>query len=259
MKKLEYNSSFEGEFTKYYEMYFYSDNTEMVDKTIDYIGNIWSDYRGDSDKGLLIDIGCGTGIYETGFAELFEKVVAVDLSKDMIEYAAANHSRANVEYGVQNICESPVKGEADIVVSLSHVIGYQLSDRDLDSFIRNSALSLKKDGLFVFNFYNEPAILGSELKPRKKEKQCDNVRIVRDSSLAPILSERALQMNYDYHISDKEEIEIVIREKMRYFSVNELEKCLMNNGMKMLAVKTFLSDSDLTDSEWNGCIIASKV
>ncbi len=258
MEKLRYNSSFEGEFVKYYEMYFYHNNEDVINDTIAYIEKIYGRYGDDNAQRTLIDIGCGTGVFEEGFARLFDRVVAADLSRDMLEYAVKNHSMDNVNYIVHNICDSPIREKASIAVALSHVIGYQLSDEALDSFIRNVSLSLNKGGLFVFSFYNKPAILSSQLLPRKKVKTISEVRIERESNTSTLVSEDVLINNYDYCIKDKEEIEIVIQEKMRYFSVEDLRSVLEKNGMKALEVKKTLSEDNLTDNEWNGCIIAIK-
>ncbi len=260
MKRLKYTTSFEGELVKYYEMFFYRDGKdEIVDKAVEYVNRYISKHMGPTRSyGTILDVGCGTGVYDGRLKALFDTVEAIDMSSDMIEYANLNNQHEGVHYTVHNICDRPYATQADVCVSLSHVIGYQYTNDQVRAFIQNISRSLLPGGLFVFNFYNEPAILCGELSDRVSECTEQGIYIRRESSAVPILEENVLQNSYKYYIKDDNDYEISIVEKMRYFTVFELEEYLYVNDMEIVDVKDYLTDADLSGSCWNGCIIAKK-
>ncbi len=269
MQEIVQKSSFVGEFVKYYELFFYLDKDDLVRKTIDFIRNCSDKYvkndmslGGENDIPSLLDVGCGTGIYEDGLVNIFDEVVAVDLSDDMIKFAREHHSHDNCDYQVVDICNNnPFDQRFDMVISLSHVIGYQTDNDLLRGFFSGISRSLKPGGIFLFNFYNEPGILCGDLKPKSSSVDTQYATISRESTATPVYMKNSIELDYRYSIHDKsedEDIMIKIREKIRYFSVLELEEYLYSNDMEILEVTGFLSDAPLTEKEWNGCVIARK-
>ena len=264
MNEIWLQSSFEGELVKYYEKFFYHGKEDLVRQTNEYIKErlvkyVNTDNKGDSNGMRILDIGCGTGLYEEGLADMFGSILALDISDDMVDYAKTNHNRENCQYEVFDICEKQVASkEFDAAISLSHVIGYQLSNQKLSEYFENIAAALKSGGVFAFNFYHEPGILCGHLEPKVAECNADGVKIVRHSDVSKLLMENALQLEYDYDITDEENLRIRIKERMRYFSFLEIKEYLNRNGMDVLEAVEFLKDKPLDGSEWNAFIVAGK-
>lgn len=249
-------SSFEGELVKIYDKFFYSGRENVIRDTVEDI-----DKKMPLHNKLLADIGCGTGIYELEFVRKGANVIAVDSSKDMIDYALIHRGDEHVKYVHVNMCQEPITEFADIVVALSHVIGYQLTNMQLRNFIKNINLSMKAGGLFYFNFYHQPAVTNGSLHPQYRIVRTDDMTITRISNASVVAMENALQMDYRYIIERKAEepFSVAISEKMRYFSVMELENALCQYGFEIVESKKFLSDDDLTELYWNGCMIVKKI
>lgn len=257
VKHLIGQSSFEGDITQYYEKFFYSGKEQYIKDVISYV----SDLSEGIDGKDILDVGCGTGVFDEYFAREGARVMAIDISPDMIDYAKHNHKNNAVAYQTHDICSSSINKRYDIAVAMSHVVGYQLENSQLRAFFDNISKSLKKGGLFLFNFYNEPAILMEKLTPQFREVCTEGIRITRISNAVPECMENVLHMDYRYIIEGREEapFDIKIEEKMRYYSLMELENYLYNAGFRLKSANKFLMKEELQYNEWNGFIVAEKI
>ena len=60
----------------------------------------------------------------------------------------------------------------DCVLSLFHVVNYQITAQQINSFFVNAANHLDKDGLFIFDFWYSPAVYAQ--KPILRLKRVSN-------------------------------------------------------------------------------------
>lgn len=109
-----------------------------------------------SQKGCLVDLGCGTGILAKmvfeGLGEFFEEYILVDGSPKMLEFCQKTICKknskfvikqANLEHGVPAVDT----GVASLVVS--NAVTIYLSK--LDAFIKESGRMLKQGGVLAFD------------------------------------------------------------------------------------------------------------
>jgi ubiquinone/menaquinone biosynthesis C-methylase UbiE len=78
-----------------------------------YGAQVWSEYIGHWERyGVnrqsCVEIGCGAGRMTKQLADYFKKVHAIDVSRDMIEYARLQIKREKVSFHVTNGCVLPV-------------------------------------------------------------------------------------------------------------------------------------------------------
>lgn len=116
----------------------------------------------------ILSVGCGSGGLERHLALLkaFKHIDAVDISPESIRVAkeqAEAEGIGGINYQVQNVEQGFPRNDYDVIIynsSLHHMM-------DMDKAVRQTALSMKKDGFLFLNEYIGPNYLG--LRKREKE------------------------------------------------------------------------------------------
>lgn len=249
--------SFSGKFVKYYETFF-------ADKNFDAMGKFFVSLLQEECRGRkILDFGCGTGIFCENFAKNGYDVVGVDCSEDMIAYAKENHSGGkNITYFCEDIRNFKIPLVFDGVCALSHVVCYQASNDDLLQVFLNAYSHLQEGGIFVFDFYHQAGIFTHNLEARIKRVQHNEITITRFSEAKFDLMENCIDCSYKYLIEDRDNKPLFLEsnDKMRFFSLKELEYCLKSIGFKVV---DFFDLDDfkkvkLTSSNRNGYCLARK-
>ncbi len=256
MKKL--NSSFEGDLVKYYDLFFLQGR---VSEEVQYIQGLLDTYGKNNAHDAFIDIGGGVGAHAVEFSKYYKHVMLLDISNDMVEYAKNYYYRDNISYLCCDVCSFRQDKKYNIATALSHVIGYQLNNLSVEKMLININHLLEKDGLFFFNFYNEPALFDGKLKSRVQKVTSNNVEITRFSNAAIAADTNCLDLDYYYIIEQfgSEPLSIEIHEKMRYFTKLELEYYLNKNGFETIRFVNYLTDNPLTSDTWNAGVLVKKV
>lgn len=256
MKKLK--SSFEGELVKYYDLFFLQ---RGVSAEVDYIEEMINKYAYENKHGDLIDIGGGTGAHAFEFSKYYENVLLLDISEDMVNYAKAFHAGENINHVCCDIGSFSYGKKFNVATALSHVIGYQLDNFSVEKMLISTNHILDKDGLFFFNFYNEPALFDGRLRSRVQKVSSNDVEITRFSNAMITAGENCLVLDYYYIIEQlhAEPLSIEIHEKMRYFTKMELEYYLNKNGFEVIRFMNYMSEDELTSDVWNAGVLAKKI
>lgn len=245
------NSSFYGDLVQYYE-YFYLSKKNIEDE-VAYIMNYLK--KIDSLKNVL-DIGCGTGYHDWLLASKYNfNVKGIDISPDMVAYAQKYHNGVKNTYECCSAQSFQEFKKYQACISLAHVIGYQYDNDALDAMLDRIYENLNDTGLFLFNFYNMAGVMNSSLKPRKQEKEFETGRILRFSNAETDFVSNSLQLYYYYIIDDNDEREeIEIREKMRFYSDQEMLYHLQRAGFGEISFFNWRQE-DNQEIRWNrGCI-----
>jgi len=79
---------------------------------------IYKLFKKSGKNNLLLDVGCGNGLFTIPMADIFNFVVGVDISKAMIK--RCRERRANLDFIMASATDLPLKNHAfDAVLSLS--------------------------------------------------------------------------------------------------------------------------------------------
>ncbi len=122
--------------------------------------------------GLVVDLGCGSGIWARTLTDAGYDVLGVDYSKAMIALARKRAPKAKFRQGSYLNVDLP---PCDAVTSLGECFNY-LFDRDddapLDRLFRRVHTALRPGGLFVFDLLEPGQLPGG--KPQRRHRIGDD-------------------------------------------------------------------------------------
>jgi len=108
----------------------------------------------------LLDIGVGTGEHLVEFIRRGYKATGIDLSQQMLDIATKKLSHENLSATL--ICADArsfqLHREFDVIVSLFHVLSYQISQLDVAQFFACAASHMNNNSVFVFDCWYGPGV-----------------------------------------------------------------------------------------------------
>ncbi len=107
-------------------------------------------------KSLVLEIGCGTGLFTKELAETDNQIVAIDISEALIEKAKERVHTRNVEFVVDNAYKTKFKPNSyDFIVGSS-----SLHHLDVDLALKEFSRILKPGGGIMFT---EPNMMNPQI------------------------------------------------------------------------------------------------
>jgi len=100
-------------------------------------------------EGLVVELGCGSGLLTRYLVDAGHRVIATDASPAMLEIARSYVPDA-MEIRRLVLPDDPIP-EADAIVSIGHVLSYLPDEAAIDRALASSADALRPGGLFVLN------------------------------------------------------------------------------------------------------------
>ncbi len=105
-----------------------------------------------TSKGTLLDIGCGTGALSLELAKIGFKVMATDISEEMLQVVnmRAKKEKVDLEIGVYDMLD-PITMKFDTVVASMDVINHLADLEDVEFGFTNIYKALNPNGVFIFD------------------------------------------------------------------------------------------------------------
>lgn len=211
----------------------------------------------------IADFGCGTALHGIEFAKNGFSVTGIELSESMCSIAGRNitGSRMKEKVDVRNgdITTYRIGRKFDAVVSLFHVMCYLTDNGSLTGCIRNAARHLKKNGLFIFDFWYGPSVLTVRPSVRRKVLKGRSLEILRTARPLMIYNENVVEVNYTMkgiRLKEKKKFELHEKHRMRYFFLPELKYMCETNGFKLLSAFEWMTGRELDETTWSGvCVL----
>jgi 2-polyprenyl-3-methyl-5-hydroxy-6-metoxy-1,4-benzoquinol methylase len=174
----------------------------------------------------VLDMAAGAGRHAINFARRGFKVIAVDLSKNLLNVAKKNASvnDFDIDFIHSDIRKFETSDRFDLVLNLFTSIGYFDNDEENIELLRKAYNLLKTGGYFVLDYFNrnylETNLVSSSVETIRGSVIYQNRSIRGDR----VIKEISIRKNGD----TKKYFESV-----RMFSYNELQTELENTGFKI--------------------------
>lgn len=128
----------------------------------------------ESEKNLVLDLGCGTGTLTELLAEAGYDMIGVDNSCDMLNIAREKSAEKGLEilYLLQDMRELDLYSTIGTVVSVCDSLNYLLTTQDLEKTFRLVKNFLYPGGIFIFDFntvYKYAEVIGDATIAENRE------------------------------------------------------------------------------------------
>ncbi len=143
------------------------------DEWTDYIQKLLKQYR--MEKGLLLELGCGTGSMTRRLAAKGFDMIGIDNSEDMLQIAREKDTERekDILYLCQDMREFELYGTVAAVVSVCDSMNYILTEEDMLRVFRLVNKYLDPQGLFIFDLdtqYAYQEVLGDNTIAENREE-----------------------------------------------------------------------------------------
>jgi SAM-dependent methyltransferase len=211
----------------------------------------------------ILELGCGTGKHANIFADMGYNIHGIDMSQSMIDIANKNidlKHKDKIHFQVGDVRSVSIEKKFDVVLSLFHVVSYQVTNDDIDAMFNTVAKHLKPGGLFIFDSWYGPGVLSERPVVRIKRMKSDNLNVLRISEPIIFPNKNLVEVNFTVQIQNKSGNLEVVSEKhnMRYLFVPELEFILTKNNMNLLENVEWMSGKEIGFDTWISTFVAKK-
>lgn len=228
---------------------------EFVDKSVDWISEI----APSSQYKLLLDLGCGPGLYAERFNSAGYTVTGVDFSKRSIAYAKEQTllNKSTIEYHYQNYLTIDYIEQFDLI-TLIYCDYAALSITDRLILLRKVYQALKPNGKFIFDVFT----------PLMRKKESHSWEYYKESGFFSEKPHICLESVYHYDDEDNTELRqsIVITEEAvncyniwdHFFTKEALLSEIQTAGFNTFEFYGDISGKEFSDSGETICGVLTK-
>jgi len=240
-------------YSRYYDL-LYQDKDYKGES--EYISTLLNNYG--LSKGKLLEFGSGTGKHGLLLANLGYKVHGIEKSTDMIK-RAKQIDGFTCQQG--DICTVKTGQKYEAVVSLFHVVSYQVTNEKVQSVFQRASEHLQTEGLFLFDFWYSPAVYNQRPEVRIKRMSDEQYEIVRIAEPMVYTNSNKIEINFTVFVRNliNNQVETFNEvHPMRHFSLPEIELIGNASGFRMLNAEEFLTGKSPSENTWGVCVVMKK-
>lgn len=248
-----------GDYAYYYNAFYHDKDYKQEAETIH---GLLTKYG--SNIRELINFGCGTGRHDIELTKLGYRCQGIDISSMMVDIAKKNSLQKNmdIDFSVHDIRSFQAGSPKDAVLSLFHVLCYQLGNLDIINAFESARASLKTGGLFLFEVWYGPGVLSDKPAVRVKEVEDEKNKLIRIAR--PVMHDKQNMVDICYEILVINKETCVVRQinevhHMRYFFRPELEWLLSQTGFELVDNIDCHSLGDTDYNSWTSYFIAKAL
>lgn len=250
------------DYAKYYDLL---NKDKEYEKEVNYIDTLIKIYKPNAQS--ILELGSGTGAHAIGLAKKGYQIHGVDLSLEMVEIANGKIEKApnvtnKVSFTNADIRDLDLGKTFDVVLSLFHVMSYQITNIDLEKVFFTANQHLDQDGLFLFDCWYGPGVLSDKPEVRIKRFDNNDMHIYRIAEPVMFPNENLVEVHYEIIAMNKKKnsLEFVNEvHKMRYLFLPELQQIAKQYEFNIIDAFEYMSMEKLSFQSWNGCLLFKKV
>ena len=193
------------------------------------------------------------------------QIVATDYSNDMLERARhkASEASSRVDFRLQDMTKLDVTGAPfDAAYCLFDAIGYVATNESLEKVFRGVHKHLRRDGLFVFEFWHAGAMLRHYDPVRVRRWKKDDALVVRISETSLDYANQLSHVAYSIYELNADGTYSSLSETQvnRYFLVQEMAAWLTATGFTPIKwFAGFTNDETISDETWHIVAVARRI
>jgi len=215
--------------------------------------------RHNIESGNILEFGSGTG-------EHGRLLAGHGYTVHGIERSAAMLAKTDLTEGFTcqqgDICTVKLGRKYDVILSLFHVVSYQVGNSEIQGVFENAALHLSCGGLFIFDFWYTPAVYAQMPSVRVKRCSDEYTDLVRIAEPEIYVNESRVDVTYTIFARDKADGNTRVfkeRHPMRHFSLQEIDLLAQVAGFRRVTTEGFLTKDPPGPQTWGVCVTLEKV
>lgn len=206
----------------------------------------------------LLEFGSGTGRHGRLLAARGYRITGIERSAEMVAQAMPSEGFACRQGDIRTV---QLGRTFDAVLSLFHVISYQIANDAVRAVFARAAEHLRPGGLFVFDVWYSPAVYTQRPAVRVKRLEGDGIRVTRIAEPRIHSNENRVDVNYSLFVEDLATGAVQTLTEthpMRHFSLPELDLLAEQAGFERLAAESFLTGEPPSEDTWGLCVVLRK-
>lgn len=240
-------------YSKYYDL-LYKDKDYSAE--VDYIYGLIKKFAPNTKN--VLELGCGTGKHAKLLKDRYQiNTLGVDMSEKMLKQA----KDLGIDCKLGDVRNFRYDKKFDAILSLFHVVSYQITDEDVLNVFNTASSHLNSEGIFIFDIWYKPAVLTQVPEVRVKEMENDEINVIRHCMPEHIIEKSIINVNYSIQIIDNinnHTEEIYEKHSMRYFSEEEIKNFAKQNGIEIIHTEEWLSAASPSEKTWGVCFVGVK-
>lgn len=241
-------------YSRYYDL-LYKDKDYLAEA--EYIHALLNRYG--FAKGQLLEFGSGTGRHGRILASFGHDIHGIERSAEMVGIADQT-AGFTIQQG--DICTIQMGQVYDAVLSLFHVVSYQVTNEAVKAVFMRASEHLKQGGIFLFDVWYSPAVYMQKPSVRVKRICDSNMEITRVAEPVILPNENRVDVNYNIFARDVASGRVdYLNEShpMRHFSLPEIDLFAQSVGLVRVGAEEFLTGNEPSEDTWGVCFVLKKV
>jgi len=242
-----------NDYSDYYD-FFYEDKDYK--KEVKFIKKVFN--QNCLNTKNILEFGSGTGNHAILLAKSGYKVHGIELSSKML-LKAKKHKNFFLQQG--DIEKINLKKKFDVVLSMFHVISYLTDNIKLLATFKNANKHLKKNGLFIFDFWYTPSVIYQKPSIKIKRVKKNNLELIRIAEPLIHTNTNTVDVNYEIIVKNlKLNTFKDFKEThcMRHFSLSEISLLASVTGFEVIKSIEITTSQKPSKYSWSVCVILKK-